>query len=175
MQLIEAVFDHVHTAERPLVAQPGYTVVDRLDIADIVSEKDHRWHGELGRRKVDDRTAHWSVFEREIAETGLVLDGGRTIRGGETFTMAIAPDKPIRLVLRSGGQEGYAFNEPIKTAVTLSVFDEDNTQLGTITIPPPRGRFVELALDLPARHAESITLRTRGGLYRAFHWFVLQP
>src|SRR5258706_3650004 len=81
MQLIEATWDHVHSAERPLVPHPGWHVADRLDIADLDDEDAHGWTGDLGRRHYGDPTAKWSVFHHEVSPVlGLLTDGGRTIR-----------------------------------------------------------------------------------------------
>jgi hypothetical protein len=175
MELIVANFDRVHTAERPLAPHPGWSMVDRVDIADIANEREHAWTGRLGRRNYEDKTAHWSVFEKEIGPAGLLLDGGRTIRGGERFTVAIDPDRPVRLLLRTGGARTYGFNEAIDKPVRLTISNDD-TELAHLDIPPPLGTFVELAIDLPAQHTAELTLHTDAAApYRAFHWFVLQP
>jgi hypothetical protein len=173
MELIVASWDHVHTAERPLVAHPGWAMVDRLDVADLVSERDHHWVGRLGRRNFADPTARWSFVEREVLPDGLAVDGGRTIRGGgEHFDVTIDPAKPAKLVLRTGGQPSYSpWQELIDKPVTLVVLVDD-AEIGRLEIPPPKGRFVELELELP-KGGEIRTEAT--GPYRAFHWFVLQP
>jgi hypothetical protein len=170
MELFVASFDRVHTAERPITPHAGWAMVDRVDIADLVSEREHDWVGNIGRRKVGDPTAHWSVFAKQIGSDGLWLDGGRTIRGGERFTVAIDPDKPVRLLLRTGGAPEYAYNEEIDRDVDATI----NGQC--ITIPAPVGTFIELPLELPAQHAASLDVVVQANApYRAFHWFVLQP
>jgi hypothetical protein len=177
MELIVASWDHVGTAERPLDPHPGWSIVDRVDIADLASERAHGWTGRLGRRVFTDPTARWSVVEREVGEHGLVIDGGRTIRGAsERFTIAIDPAKPVRLVMRTGGLPVYGFNEQIDKPVEISIYDGDRHELARREIPAPAGVFVELAFDLgrlPARDASLLTDAT--GPYRVFHWFVLQP
>jgi hypothetical protein len=175
MELIVANWDHVGTAERPLDPHPGWSVVDRLDIADLASERAHDWRGRMGRRLFTDTTARWSVVEREVGEHGLVIDGGRTIRGAsEHFAIAFDPAKPVRLVMRTGGLPVYGFNEQIDKRVAIRILDDDRRVLARRDIPPPAGVFIELAFDLgrlPAR--ELLTDAT--GPYRVFHWFVLQP
>jgi hypothetical protein len=175
MQVIVASWDHVGTGELPLEPHPGWTVVDRIDIADLASERAHHWRGELGRRATGDPTAKWSFVGRETGAHGLVLDGGRTIRGGrEQLTIAIDRAKPVRLVLRTGGQASHPYQDAVGTPVTLRVLDDDDREVGRITIPAPTGSFVELPIELPA--GTSTTLHTEAtGAYRAFHWFVLQP
>ncbi|HEY5937205.1 MAG TPA: hypothetical protein VIU61_21290, partial [Kofleriaceae bacterium] len=173
MQIIAANWDHVGTAERPLSEHPGWRVVDRLDIADLASERGHGWHGELGRRKVGDPTARWSLVHREVTARGLTIDGGRTIRGNrERFTITVDPKRPARLVLRTGGLRGYPYHEAIANPVTLALF-ASGTTIATTILPAPSGALVEIAFELPAGVRNIETRAT--GPYRAFHWFVLQP
>ena len=127
MQLIVATWDHVGTGERPLAEHPGWAIVDRVDIADLASERDHAWHGRLGERALGDKTAKWSFVMRQVRQTGLVIDGGRTIRdGGETFTIGGDPAKPTRLVLRTGGERAMQFgNGTIDHPVKITVLAGD--------------------------------------------------
>jgi hypothetical protein len=179
MQLIVASWDHVGTGERPLNDHAGWSMVDRVDIADLVSERAHAWHGELGRREFGDPTARWSLVEREVGPHGLVIDGGRTIRGGgERFAITVDPAKPTRLVIRTGGQRAYPpYHEAIVKPVELELYVGDRL-LGTLIVPPPTGAFTELqyALGPNALHGSLAELRVvANGPYRVFHWFVLQP
>jgi hypothetical protein len=175
MQLIAAVWDHAHTAERPLDPALGWHIADRVDIADVADERAHLWRGELGRRRFGDPTARWSVFHREVRAGGLVLDGGRTIRGGaERFTIAIDPTRPVRLVMRTGGRRSYPWHDELVRPVHLVV----STDAGSapITLAPPSGPLVEIAIDLPVPRAPDAAVRvTADGPYRVFHWFALQP
>ncbi|MEJ7603551.1 MAG: hypothetical protein WKG01_37035, partial [Kofleriaceae bacterium] len=172
MQILVASWDHVGTGERLLVPQEGWRMVDRIDVADLASERAHGWSGALGRRKVGDPTARWSFVHREVAGQGLVLDGGRTIRGGrERFSITVDPTRPTRLVLRTGGQRSYPFHDALETPVTLRVLD-GTRELTTVTLPAPRGPLHEVALDVPAG-VRAVQISATGA-YRAFHWFVLQ-
>ena len=175
MQLIVASWDHMHTAERPLDEVPGWRVVDRVDIADVASEAAHAWRGELGRRGFGDPTARWSVFHREVRATGLALDGGRTIRGAaEQFTLEVEPGRPLRLLLRTGGDRAYPWHEALAAPVVVDV--SIGAGAARATIEPPAGRLVELAFDLPAPGERQVAVRVKAsGAYRAFHWFALQP
>ena len=179
MQVIAANWDHAHTGERPLNDHTGWTIVDRVDIADMASERAHRWHGGLGRRHFGDPTAHWSMVEREVLAPGLVIDGGRTIRehDGERFTITLDPQKPTRIVLRTGGQPMYPFHDPITKPITLTLF-AGTKELGHITLAPPSGQFNEIAFNIPVRalRQREVEVRTEATApYRVFHWFVLQP
>lgn len=174
MQIIAATWDHAGTGERPLAPHPGWRVVDRLDVAYLVSERAHGWRGALGRRKQGDPTARWSLVAREAGERGLVVDGGRTIRGGaERFTLDVDPAKPVRLVLRTGGPSAHPFHETIAKPVPLRILDGDGRELAAATLPAPDGRFAEVAFELPAGARDLVT--AAGAPYRAFHWFALQP
>lgn len=178
MQLIAAVWDHVHTAERPFEPVPAWHIADRVDIADIANERAHHWTGQLGHRHFGDPTARWSMVHREVRASGLVLDGGRTIRPGpdtaERFIIAIEPGKPLRLVMRTGGKPSYPWHEVIATPVHLVVASDAGT--AEATIAPPTGPLVELTLDLPVPAEPEVTVRvTATGPYRVFHWFALQP
>jgi hypothetical protein len=168
MQLIVARWYNVHTAERPLAEPPDWHVVDRVDIADLASEAAHAWHGALGRRNFDDRTAKWSVFHKEVDPThGLLLDGGRTIRGGgEQFTVDVDTTKPMRVVMRTGGRRDYPLNEAITTPQSITINGV------RAEVPAPDGRFSEIVVDVPA--SRTITVHASAP-YRVFHWFVLQP
>jgi hypothetical protein len=177
MEILVASFDHAGTGERPLNDHTGWAIVDRVDIADLASERAHDWVGRLGRRHVGDPSARWSVVERSTAG-GLVIDGGRTIRGGgERFTVHVDRAKPTRVVIRTGGRRSYPWHEAVDKPVTLRLF-AGTKLLGQLTLAPPTGRFSELTFNLPA-HAlprDIDELRTEAnGIYRVFHWFVLQP
>jgi hypothetical protein len=177
MQILAATWDHAGTAERPLNDHTGWALVDRIDVADLASEREHRWHGELGRRNFRDPTARWSFVERETA-SGLLIDGGRTIRGGsERFTVHVDPKKPTRIAIRTGGKPDAPFQDVIKMPVTLKLF-AGKRELGALTVTPPSGAFTELTFNLQpyALRDPEVELHTEAsGPYRAFHWFVLQP
>jgi len=181
MQLIAARWDHAHTAERPLDAPAGWHVVDRLDLADLASERAHAWHGALGRRKLGDPTARWTLFHKETHPThGLLLDGGRTIRANpraaaERFTIGVDPGRPVRLVLRTGGKRGYPWHEDIGTPVPIELRDDAGTVLARGELPVPTGALVEVTFELRVA-TKTPTLHVHAARpYRAFHWFVLQP
>ena len=178
MQVIAANWDHAHSGERPLNDHTGWDVVDRVDIADIASEHAHHWRGAMGRRHFGDPTARWSIVETETSGEGLTIDGGRTIRehDGEHFTVELDPQRPTRIVIRTGGKAAYGFHETITKPVMLKLF-AGAKELGHMTIAPPVGQFSELSFNIPPRafHQREVELRTEtSGPYRVFHWFVLQ-
>jgi hypothetical protein len=172
MELVEANWDHVGTGER-LLAASAWRIVDRVDVADLASERAHGWSGELGVRGFAEPTTTWSFVARDVTAQGLVIDGGRTIRGGhEAFTIARDAAKPAKLVLRTGGTAA-AGQDVITKPVTLAVM-ADGARVGEIVVQAPSGRMVEVELALPAGRATRIEIAASAP-YRAFHWFVLQP
>jgi len=175
MQLIATRWWNVHTAERPLVVPDGWQVVDRVDIADTEDERAHAWRGELGRRQFGDPTARWTMFHKETHPTlGLLLDGGRTIRGGgERFTVDVDPAKPMRLVIRSGGKREYPWHEAITKPVAIEVVDDAGAVLARGELPAPAGTLAEVTFEVP-QGRRAIRVRASSP-YRVFHWFVLQP
>ena len=175
MQLIAARWWNVHTAERPLAEPDGWHVVDRVDIADTEDERAHAWKGKVGRRKFGDPTARWTLFHKETHPTlGLLLDGGRTIRGGgERFTVDVDTAKPMKLVIRSGGRRDYPWQEAITKSVAIEIVDDTGAVLAQGVLPAPDGTLAEITFDLPAARRE---IRVRATApYRVFHWFALQP
>ncbi len=169
IELIRASWDHVGTGERPVNDHTGWSIVDRVDVADLASERAHAWSS---------RAASGTLVEREVGGQGLVIDGGRTIYDGETFTIALDPQKAARVVIRTGGQPGYLqHHELIAKPIELRLL-AGKRELGKLTVAPPAGVFSELAFVLPPRtlREREVELRTSAtGPYRVFHWFVLQP
>ncbi len=169
MVIVEARWDHVGTGERPLGDHAGWAMVDRVDVADLASERAHGWHGELGRRNVGDPTARWSMVGREVGEHGLVLDGGRTIVGrAEQFRIGRDPGKPVRLVIRTGGDAGYPYQNAVTTAAHVTVNGV------AATLPKPSGPFAEIVVELPVGATTDVAI-TSDAAYHVFHYFVLQP
>jgi hypothetical protein len=188
MQIIEATWGQHVAAEQPLHIEPGQHLVDRVDIADLASEKAHQWHGAIGVRHMGDPTARWSFVAREpIVEhpgdgSGSLLpspnaqrfDGGRTIRNGnESFELSVNAALPTTLILRTGGAPDQPFHPAPSSSTTITVFDASSgAVIGTISIPPPNNSFVELPIVVPAG-VTRIKIAASAS-YRVLHWFALQ-
>ena len=88
----------------------------------------------------------------------------------------MAPAKPARLILRTGGVRGIPLQDPTGN-VDLVVRDAtDGRELARAAVPGTGGLFAEIAIDLPAPASPELALDIEAtGLYRAFHWFALQP
>lgn len=173
MELVEANWDHVGTGERLAKRIAGWHIVDRVDVADLESEQAHAWSGALGVRGFAEPTTTWSFVARDVTEDGLILDGGRMIRGAhEAFTIARDATKPAKLVLRTGGG-AIAGEPPITKPVTL-VVSVDGAKAGELVVPPPSGRMIERDIALPTGAGKTVAITTSAP-YRVMHWFVLQP
>ena len=171
MQVIVATWDHV--AHRRAAAQRHTGLGDRRS-------RRHRRPRERARARLGRRAR-----PAQLRRSDRALVGGRERDGParprprrrphdprrrERFTIAIDPDKPVRLVLRTGGARDYPYNETIERPIDVSV----NGQ--RVTIPAPAGTFIEVPIELPAPHAASFDVVVQASApYRAFHWFVLQP
>lgn len=153
---IEADLDRVQAGERPLTPHPGWRIVDRIDIADLADEAAHHWGAVTGGKQA-------TLLHRESA--GAIIDGGRTITSGEQFVIEADPAKPVRLLLRTGGNRQYPDQEAVAGA-TLQIGNR------SVTIPSPRGSLVEVEVELPAGQREVTVATDRP--YRVFQWFVLQ-
>jgi len=161
LQLVEARWDHVLTAERPLTPRPNWHVVDRVDVADLDDERAHGWSAQTSGTQA-------TLFHRDPG--ALLLDGGRTITGSERFTLEVDPARPVRLVLRTGGHRKYPDHEALSAGAALRI----HGQPLAIPWPWPHGTLVEVELALAAGASREILVETDRP-YRVFHWFALQP
>lgn len=172
MELVEASWDHVGTGDRPRAMSNEWRLVDRVDVADLASERAHAWEGALGVRGPSAPTTKWSFVARDVTVRGLLIDGGRTIRGRrEAFTISRDPAKPTRLVLRTGG--GAASEQDVITKPVTLRIAIDGAPVGALEVPVPSGKMTEVELELPVGPGTRIAIEASGP-YRVFHWFVVQ-
>ena len=91
--------------------------------------------------------------------------------------MFLDANKPTRLIIRTGGQPGYGWHETLTKPIQMAVYT-GSKKLGELTVAPPTGVFSELTFNIPphALPSNASTIRIEAsGMYRVFHWFVLQP
>ncbi len=198
MEVFTADWQLADSGHEPLIDISGWRVVDRLDIADVVSERAHQYRADMGRRRFHDRTERWSVYLRDNARmpskgvdgqantgptTRPVADGGRTIRGaeGEHFRISADPARALAMIIRIGGPQTMPQSTIPRRPGPLVVRRADTGQvLAEVAQPPPQSGFAELRFELapdPERPA-SLPLQVQaadGQPYRVFHYFVLQP
>jgi len=119
----------------PRSIRDGERVIDELDVADLVSEKEHHY-------KFPQPQQGFVVF-RVLPEPGQktshdLFDAGRIIAGGSSETAQLAGSKrPSRLVART------VVGKPAAAEVRV-----DGKLVGRLSAPPSQ-TWVEVSLDLP--------------------------
>jgi len=147
--------------------RPGWEVVDRVDIADLSSEREHGYLGETAGEPTVVRNLGFA--KRFSAEKPLsAMEGGRDILGPVEFQIRVHPGVPALLVLRS------ASLRPAQAVVHVGDWSKP------LEIPQGEILFREPALLLPPEVLDQavsgrLRIRVEGKGYRAFHWWVLQP
>jgi hypothetical protein len=128
---------------RPASMHPDERVADELDVADLVSEREHGYvfpHPGMG-------FVGFSVLPDPRQPSRDLFDAGRLIPGGMSETARLrAPRGPGRLVVRT------ASVRPAVVQVTA-----DGRALGRLAIRESSG-WAETSLDLPADLPETFTL-----------------
>ena len=181
MEVMKARWDAMGSGHEPCDAQPGWKVVDRVDIADRRSEAAHDYRADLGKRRYRDPTAKWS--DARTAPCGArrsITDGGRVQRGpgGERFRVSVDPDRPVRLIVRTGGTD-HPKSKTSKVGPTVSVA-VDGVKVGDIVVSGTSQRLRDDVLEIPAssfsRERVEIEMSVKPHRpYRSFQYFVLQP
>jgi hypothetical protein len=163
LNLYPARLDLLDSGAAPLDAQAGWEVVDELDSADLVSERQHDWHGDIGRREVHNSYDGWTCYYSTAYAAGptgersrQVADGCRTIRGpgGERFTLHVDPRRPARLLVRIGGPReisGSYLPEPL-TALEVETGTTPPGPAGPHRTAPARARAARPRPRHPRRH-----------------------
>tara|TARA_A100001037_G_scaffold162661_1_gene146463 strand:- start:939 stop:1373 length:435 start_codon:yes stop_codon:yes gene_type:complete len=144
--------------------------VDVLDIADLASEKRHRYQSWV--RLPGDEEAN--LLLSLPAADGSFTDGGRTVTGGERFRMELEAGKPARLVIRTVTGVAQHFDLIV-----------NGHRVATVDLPGGRGRqWLEqpiAALDKSATggpiEIETVPIHQGGDLRPivSFHYWALQP
>jgi hypothetical protein len=121
---------------KPRVIRPGERIADELDVADLISEKEHRYefpHPSMG-------FVEFRVLGDVIDPRRDLFDAGRQIPAGQTETARVrAPRTGGRLVVRT------AAGHPMHVAVRI-----DGRPIGQIAVPRSSGSWTEPSIELPA-------------------------
>ena len=168
------------TGERPLNDHTGWTVVDRIDIADLASERAHDWRGRIGRRKLR-------------RSDGAVVAGRARDRRARARDRRRPHDPRRRRALhgpcRSGKADAHraAHRRPAQlsagTRRSSKPIEIDAVRRGQEAARPAHDRAagrrvlgadVQPAAARAADREPSFAVEATG-IYRVFHWFVLQP
>ena len=128
---------------KPRVIKPGERIVDELDVADLVSEKQHRYvfpHPSMGF--VDFRVLGDVIDPRRD-----LFDAGRTIPEGQSETARVkSPRGGGRLVVRTAAGR--------RSEVEVRV---DGRVIGRIRLARSKG-WIEPSIELPAGLPENVEL-----------------
>jgi hypothetical protein len=153
------------SGERPLTLPPGWNVIDRLDVADLESERAHAYRF----RRPGPGYPESDVLALSYAGDGAprVADGGRLLAGGERFRLATRAAGDLLLVARTDG--------PFVLDVRAG-----GAPIGRWSHAAAPGVWSEAGFAIPARAAASgapeIELEVPAELgarsYRIFHYWV---
>lgn len=120
---------------KPRTVEPREEVADEVDIADITSEKEHAV--DLPRPGVG--FVQYRVLTEPGRRTHDLFDAGRILPAGATFETTVrAPRSNGRLIVR------LAPDGPARLDVRIS-----GTRIGSLSVSPTRGEWVEASLALP--------------------------
>ncbi len=162
--LYRADWSPLELSGRPFVLHPGERLIDEVDPADLVNEREHRY-------RIDglDRAAGYVSMKLLLhPKTQRPLwDAGRVVPPGssETFELSgLSPSKPLRLVVRGAPTADLDF--------TVLV---DDQPVGKIELEPRDGWF---EAELPAIRVDAPNARVRFAPSKServlYHVFALQ-
>jgi hypothetical protein len=157
-------------ANKPRLHGPGegresWRVVDRVDVADLASERAHAYADSGGNGETVVRELGFALTPEE--DRAAAIDGGRDVNGPARFTLRAEPGAPAMLVLRTTSVKS--------THLELRIGD----WAGTMHFPWGESVFQEASVLVPGH----VTDRAPGGLldvrvgaanYRVFHWWLMQ-
>ncbi len=86
--------DAIGSGAAPAPAPPGMRVVDAVDVADLASEREHRW------ASTGDGPTPRSELRRHRLEGRWIVDGARKLATGDRASLAATPGRPARLITR---------------------------------------------------------------------------
>ena len=149
---------------QPFALNPGERLVDQVDQADIVNERDHRYHIDGIDRSpgyVNMKLLLHPKTQRPLWDAGRVVPPGSS----ETFELSgLTPGKPLRLVVRSAPTADVDF------AVLF-----DDQPVGNVELEPSDSWF---EAQLPAVRVDGPTARVRFAPSKServlYHVFALQ-
>lgn len=162
MELFPILRERLGSGERPLQFSSA-PVLDQLDVASLESEQAHHYALLPEQGKPGSWLKTFLKFAVRADKTH-VLDGGRPVQVGESYSLEAPAQPGQQLVLRLNGTR----------RVTLEV----NGVAQSVAIPlTPRGQgFVDVAVPLPPSRQARLELTVRSPtLYQSFHAWVLGP
>jgi hypothetical protein len=153
------------TGAQPRARQPKERVVDELDVADLVSEREHRYEfSHPGAGFVD-----MKILPDPVNPSAPLFDAGRRIpeHRPEHFRMRAAPDLPARLLLRTAPEHDGVLEVRV-----------DGRAIGRLPMSASTS-WIELGAELPPTGRSSFDLDLElitGGDWVNYHvWIVQSP
>ncbi|MCS6900619.1 MAG: hypothetical protein RMJ98_13430 [Myxococcales bacterium] len=150
------------TGQRPRSQRPGEELLDELDVADLVSEKQHEYRfprpqgGWTDMRVLPDPEAH----ERDLWDAGRRIPNGRA----ETFRLrGLRPSRPLRLAFRT------VVERPSRIEITAG------TRIRQIELSPAPG-WTEVSLEIDPEEVKedlSVSLTPKEGEWVNYHIWAL--
>jgi hypothetical protein len=146
----------------PLVESSEWGVIDRFDLGDVISEREHQFKlngtGFIVMKQLGDPRAgrRW------------LWDAGRILRVGERATFRVAnrmPDRPIRFRAR--------FAPSQDATLRITVNDEASTTMPLRATDGWVEKEASTVLNAGAR-PDRITLEVEGNDVVVYHWWILQ-
>jgi hypothetical protein len=125
----------------------GLTLVDEVNVADIVSEKAHGYRWSNPRPGEAYPTDVLEANYLDCSGDCLLRDGGRHLTGEESFTVSVTPDQAVILVTRVNALSRIEYN----------VY-ANGEFVGTRVVPLERGRWIDVPTLIPAALVTSETL-----------------
>ena len=156
MRVYEARWDNLATGELPWTRTGA--ILDTVDVADLESEQEHAYEL-LGARDGEQ-----TVEEGNAPDGAIVLDGGRTHRIRDRFTVKLRRGAAAHGVGRVQSAGKPVLHVQIEGREVLS-----HTLEG--------GPWVELAFEVPAELASEKTrveVIADGAAFTSFHWWVAE-
>jgi hypothetical protein len=157
----QADWSALDASGRPRTLAADAVVVDELDVADLVSERAHRYRFAGARPGF----VQYRVLDDPRSPSADLFDAGRLVPAGTTERAKI-------LVPRAGGQlvVRVAPTRPTRVAVTL-----DGQSLGELDLPAASTSWLEPSIALPpsARGLGELGLTPLDGESVHYHWWVV--
>jgi hypothetical protein len=145
-------------------------IVDRIDVADIQSERAHQYSWRNARPINGFPSEYYSLIALgcDIPLRCQIMDGGRRINGEEAFTVEAPSGQPLILITRV---------HPVD-AGELDVYVND-ALIGTRVVPALPGAFLEIPSRIPAEYVTDGRARVRivprvSGDYMPYYHWVMQ-
>jgi len=168
--------------ESSLQAIAQWREIDRIDIGYLADET-RCGYAEFSRFH---RVKYYPFLLTGKAGTHTIADVGRSVVGGESLTLHVTPNQPLRVVLRTAsttpirlrnsttlGTYTFAYQSPLKLRVHIN-----DKEAGYFEIPirEEKETFSEIVFTLPAEAMTQPTLRlTLYGDHASFAYWFYQP